>query len=127
MRHWIRGIVLLSFAFAPTLFAQLPSFGTPFPLTNTRYGTAHGTPLLKTNGRDAFLFWTDNHLRVTRLRKGERHVGRPVFDFPTSPDFTRFDVVWTGSHFVVAAEDWRATRIVGRIVDANGHPAGEPF
>src|SRR3977135_2589488 len=105
--------------------ATLPPFGAPFPLTNTRYGTTTGTPLLRTNGRDAFVFWIDDRLRVRRLVHGEKELGRPVFDIPVTDGFTRFDVAWTGDHFLVAIDD--RTGILGRIVDANGVPAGAPF
>jgi len=119
---------LLLFLLAPTLFAQVPPFGAPFPLSNTRYGTAPGVPLLRSDGRDAFLFWTDSQLRVTRLLPGEQHVGRPVFDLPVANSFD-FDVVWTGAHFLVAAvvRDGSSYRIVGRIVESTGHPSGETF
>jgi len=115
--------------------AQVPPFGAPLPLTGTRYETVSGDPVLRSDGRSAFLFWVDaqlreqsrGQLRVTRLQGGEGGVGRPVFDTPITTVRVRhdFDAVWTGTHFVVAASvDFR---IMGRIVDAAGNPSGEPF
>jgi hypothetical protein len=80
---------------------------------------------LRTNGRDAFVFWIDDRLRVRRLVHGEKELGRPIFDLPVTDAFTRFDAVWTGDHFLVAIDT--RTNILGRIVDANGVPIGEPF
>jgi hypothetical protein len=117
------------------LFAQVPPFGAPAPLTGTRYETASGDPLLRSDGQNAFLFWMDSQLeeqrrgqlRVTRIDAGERGVGRPVFDTPIGTVRVRhdFDAVWTGTHFVVAAAV--EGRIMGRIVTAAGNPSGEPF
>ncbi|PYQ28875.1 MAG: hypothetical protein DMF56_14480 [Acidobacteria bacterium] len=110
-----------------TLGAQLPPIGQPFALTNTRYGTTGGTPALRTNGRDAFLFWTGTKLRVTRLGQPDSTVGRPVFDFDVI-DRQYFDAVWTGSHFLAAAThrvDFY--RMSARLVDASGAPAGDAF
>jgi len=128
------GLVLL-LCVCTTAFAQVPPFGAPVPLTSTRYETVSGDPLLRSDGRNAFLFWMDGQLaeqlrgqlRVTRLQAGERNIGRPVFDTPVTTVRVRhdFDAVWTGTHFVVAAAiDFR---IMGRIVDAAGNPSGEPF
>jgi len=117
------------------IFAQVPPFGAPTPLTSTRYETASGDSLLRSDGRNAFLFWMDGQLeeqrrgqlRVTRIDAGERGVGRPVFDTPIGTVRVRhdFDAVWTGSHFVVAAAV--DGKIMGRIVTAAGNPSGEPF
>src|SRR5262245_15285048 len=101
-RHSLALIVLL--IAGATLTAQLPPIGQPFTLTNTRYGTTSGTPVLRTNGRDAFLFWTNNKLRVTRLAKADTSLGRLVFDFDVN-DRSYFDAVWTGTHFLVIAND----------------------
>ena len=50
-------------------FPALPlDFGAPFPLTNTRYGSAFAVPELVWTGRDLFLFWAaPNHVRMTRV------------------------------------------------------------
>jgi hypothetical protein len=113
-----------------TLFAQLPPFGNPFPLANTRFEAASGSPVLRTNGRDAFLFWTNNKLRVTRIGKYEITAfafGRAIFDFDVT-DRSYFDAVWTGEHFLVIASDTiESYRLFGRLVDGNGVPLGDAF
>jgi len=50
------GTALLLVCALPAL-AQVPPFGAPFPLANTRYGAANGMPLLRTDGKATFLFW----------------------------------------------------------------------
>lgn len=61
--------------------AQTAPFGEPFPLTNTRYGEASGSPLLLASDRADLLFWrTDEGVRVTRIVDGERRGGRGVLD-----------------------------------------------
>ena len=116
---------LLLLLLPPAVFAQNLTFGQPFAVTNTRYGTAQALPVLRTNGRETFVFWIDNVLRVTRYEKGERRLGLPVFDIPMN-EFSHFDAVWTGDHFVVVTHDSHG-RIIGRIVDDNGRPQGETF
>lgn len=122
-------IILLCLFVAATASAQVPPFGAPFPLANTEYGTKEGVPRLKSDGRNAFLFWTDGPLRVTRLVPGENHIGRAVLDAPARDN--DFDAVWTGEQFIVVAAittaDRNSTNIVGRLVGADGHAAGEPF
>lgn len=119
---WVFAILL-----AASLRAQLPPFGQPFTLTNTRYKSTSGSPVLRTNGRDAFLFWTNNKLRVTRLDENETTPGRAVFDFDVT-DRSYFDAVWTGSHFLVIASDTiNSYRLFGRLIDASGAPAGDAF
>lgn len=126
MRSTVRVFIITALLSVSSLAATLPPFGASFPLTNTRYGATSGAPLLRTNGHDAFVFWLDDRLRVRRVVPGEKEVGRPIFDIPVSDGFTRFDVVWIGDHFL-AAIDVDHTSILGRIIDANGVPAGTPF
>jgi hypothetical protein len=112
------------------LFAQLPPFGNTFPLADTRYGSASGTLILRTDGRDAFVFWATlpQTLYATKLAAGERHVGRPVFD---ATSFSGFDAAWAGDHFLAAStltkDSPESTTILGRNVDRNGSAIGEPF
>jgi hypothetical protein len=121
-----RSLLLVLFI-TTTLTAQLPPIGQPFALTNTRYGTTSGTPVLRTNGRDAFLFWADGRLRVTRVGQNNDTPGLPVFDFGIG-DRSNFDAVWTGTHFlVVASSVVNVHRLFGRLVDASGTPAGDAF
>ncbi|HXA18450.1 MAG TPA: fibronectin type III domain-containing protein [Thermoanaerobaculia bacterium] len=125
MPNTVRVFIIAVFLSVSSFAATLPPFGAPFPLTNTRYGATSGAPLLRTNGHDAFVFWLDDRLRVRRVVAGEKEVGRPIFDIPVSDGFTRFDVVWIGDHFLAAIDDQKG--ILGRIIDANGVPAGTPF
>ena len=133
MRNSVRGsiLTLLLISTWPAV-AQLGPAGATFPLTNTRYQGSGGTPLLRTNGRDPFLFWLKNQqIRVAPFVLGQPYASRPVIDTIGSPVGTfRFDVVWTGTHFLVVAGQGLATgaeRVVGRIVDANGEPQGDIF
>lgn len=112
---------------APLLSAQSLFFGDAVPQTHTRYGTAGARPQLATNGQDVFLFWaTDTKLRVTRIVEGRNRAGRPIL----SGNILKFDVVWTGTHFLVAAEemDFQGSRqIRGRLLNAQGEPVAGPF
>jgi hypothetical protein len=130
MKSSIR-FVLFVVAALPAL-AQLPPFGNPFPLTDTRYGSASGNLILRTNGKDAFVFWSvpGQTMYATKLAAGERHIGRPVLDL--SPYSGGFDAAWTGDHFLVAGTITKSsalasTDIVIRNVDRNGTATGEPF
>jgi fibronectin type III domain protein len=119
--------LLLALFVTTTLAAQLPPIGQPFALTNTRYRPARGSsPVLRTNGRDAFLFWEDGKVRVTRL--GNNAPGVSVFDY-ANYDRDSFDAVWTGTHFLVVdvVVFNSEYRLYGRIVDANGVTAGDAF
>jgi hypothetical protein len=118
--RWVFAILV-----AASLRAQLPPIGQPFALTNTRYGTVSGSPVLRTNGRDAFLFWTNGKLRVTRLAKSDTSLGRLVFDFDVT-DRSYFDAVWTGTQFLVVSNDSNY-QMWARLVDASGEPAGDAF
>jgi hypothetical protein len=96
------------------------------PQTHTRYGAFGAEPRLTTNGQHAFLLWAnESKVRATKLVDGEKRAGQPVLDV----DFGWFDVVWTGSHFLVAAYERRLNRdeIRGRLLNTNGDPIGEPF
>lgn len=121
-------------------FPALPlDFGAPFPLTNTRYGSAFAVPELVWTGQNLFLFWAaPNHVRMTRVT-GERRAGVPVFatyalgteldgNMPwRSGIYTtrNFDVVWTGSHFVlVAAPRWGM--LAAQAIGVNGEPLRPP-
>lgn len=119
-------IILLSVAAATPASAQ--SFGELFPLTNTRYDAARGTPRLTANGRDFFLFWsTERKIRATSLAQTQPQVGHVVLD-TNSP----FDVAWTGEVFVAASsravhEFSNDANLIGRVLDAEAQPLGEEF
>ncbi len=112
---------------APALAAQPLFFGDSAPQTHTRYGAAGALPQLATNGQGFFLFWaTESKLRVTRLVDGQNRAGRPIL----SGNILRFDVVWTGTHFLVAADELDSQgfhQIRGRVVNVDGEPMGGPF
>ena len=112
--------VLLSFPIS----ALAAAFGDPFPVTNTRYSTAHGAPRLVTNDRDFFLFWrADQSIRAARVDDGEARVSHAALD--TNRDY---DVAWTGEHFLIVGNRPRQTTaqaaIVGHVLDAEAHPIG---
>jgi hypothetical protein len=99
--------------------------GDSFPVTNTRYRAAFGTPYLTTNGRDFFLFWTaDQRTRATRLRDDEPRTGHVIFDTRGA-----LDVVWTGTQFVAYTGPNNSVpgKIVGRLLDEEARPIGAPF
>lgn len=113
-------------ALAPALLGQSLFFGDAVPQTHTRYGAFGAEPRLTTNGQNAFLLWANEEkVRVTKLVDGEKRAGQPVLDV----NHGWFDVVWTGSHFLVAAYDRRVSsdEIRGRLLNANGDPIGDSF
>ncbi len=121
-----RTALALVLSLVPAALAQTPFFGEAVPQTHTRYGAFGAEPRLVTNGQHFFLFWAnDAKVRVTKLVDGQRRAGRPVLD----ADHGWFDVVWTGTHFLLAAYDQRAGthEIRGRLLDAAGEPVNEPF
>jgi hypothetical protein len=126
MHSLLRPAALL--LFAVTALAQPKFVGGDLPLTDTRYGTFTGDGVLTTNGRDFFLIWPGaENLRMARLVEGEKRVGKPILDMEGVSDF---DVVWTGTHFLVTAEgdvQGEGHLTMGRLLDANGDPAGEPI
>lgn len=121
MKRLLSMAVLLSVAVTANLAAQ--SFGGLFPVTNTRYRTAYGTPHLTTNGEDFFLFWTSGRkVRATPLIDGESRAGHVVLDASGG-----FDVAWTGQHFFAVSTsdpfpDSDDKNIVGRFLDADARP-----
>jgi hypothetical protein len=125
MKSPIRLLLLLLIVCALPAFAQVPPFGAPFPLANTRYGATSGKPLLRTDGKATFLFWGEKPLYVTRLIAGERHLGRLVLDNTIG----EVDAVWIGDRFLVAGAVSRGSRIdiVGRFVTPDGKGDGDPF
>ncbi|HET8775989.1 MAG TPA: fibronectin type III domain-containing protein [Thermoanaerobaculia bacterium] len=127
MRFRDHALLLSLLLLAPALAAQPLFFGDAAPQTDTRYGTAGALPQLATNGQTFFLFWaTDSKLRVTRLVEGQNRAGRPIL----SGNIVRFDVVWTGTHFLVAGDELDAQgdhQIRGRLLNGNGEPVGGPF
>ena len=127
MTSLARIVALVLLVIAPAAVAQPLFVGDPIPLADTRYGAAGAEPRLVTNGEGFFLFWaTDSKIRVTRLVDGQKRAGRPVL----GGTIGQFDVVWTGTHFLVAAEDRDASgmqQIRGRLVDARGEAIGAPF
>src|SRR5688572_24135770 len=99
--------------------------GELFPLTNTRYGAAGASAVLRTDGNAAFVFWsTLRDIRVTKVAADQNRSGEVVFTGQST-----YDAAWTGTHFlaVTTAPAQLHSRIIGRLVDAQGHPAGEPF
>lgn len=127
-----RALACLALWAAPILGAQPIFFGDAFPLTNTRYETAGSlSTRLVTNGRDFFVFWSTNAtIRMTRLRDGEPEIGISLHMVERSG----FDVIWTGTHFLVAYVDNGSTLINDRYVysiktrafDEHGQPLNEP-
>jgi hypothetical protein len=119
-------VIVLSIAAATPVLAQ--SFGELFPLTNTRYDAAVGTPRLTANGHDFFLFWsTERKIRATSLAEGGPRVGQVVLDMNG-----KFDVVWTGDVFLAASSrryhDYSSdAAIIGRVLDADAQPLGDEF
>jgi hypothetical protein len=119
-------IVLVSIVAMTPASAQ--SFGELFPLTNTRYGAAHGTPRLAANGRDFFLFWsTERQIRATSLAHSTPQLGHVVLDTNA-----KFDVAWNGEEFLAASsravnEYSNDANIIGRLLDAEAQPLGGEF
>jgi hypothetical protein len=128
MSRLVYAFLLLLTVFSP-VFAQPTNFGEPFALTNTRYATAGGVPRLVSNGSEPFLFWaTEGRIRVTKYVPGQARLGRAVLEDNALMPYAQFEVVWTGTHFLVATTELPAgKRILGRIVDRNGIPQGETF
>lgn len=107
---------------ASTVSSQPVHFGDLAPLTPTRYTAFAADSVLATNGRDLFVFWNNgSQVRVTRYT-GEPRVGRAVLD---AQNGTTFDVVWTGSGFLVVGSNGRD--VVARLLDAGGEPVGAQF
>jgi hypothetical protein len=110
--------------------ASAVEFGAPFPLTNTRYGSGFGVPELVWTGTELYLFWaTPTHVRMTRL-DGDRRAGVPVFatytagaELDGNSTSRNFDVVWTGSHFVLVAAP-RPGVLAAQALDRSGRPVG---
>lgn len=124
----MRFVIVVLLALATPALARNLYFTEPAPLATTRYGAFGGNVRLVSTGLSPFLAWSaGGKIRLTHLTDGERHVGRPVLDVvPFSSD--AFDIVWTGDHFLVAAEQCPdSCFIAGRLVDANGEPIGDPF
>lgn len=126
MRTLLRITALL--LFAVTAFAQPVTVDGDLPLSDTRYGTFTGDGVLTTNGSDFFLVWPGaENLRMARVVEGEKRVAKPILDLK---NISSFDVVWTGTHFFVAAEGdvpGEGHLTMGRLLDADGDPAGEPI
>jgi hypothetical protein len=119
-------IILLATAVAAPASAQ--SFGELFPLTNTRYHAALGTPRLAENGRDFFLFWsTERQIRATSLAQSTPQLGHVVLD-TNAP----FDVAWNGEVFLAASsrfvrDNSADANVIGRLLDAEAQPLGDEF
>lgn len=99
--------------------------GELFPLTNTRYGAAGASAVLRTDGSTPFVFWsTLRDVRVTKVVEGQNRSGEVLF-----AEQSAFDAAWTGRHFlaVTTVSVQSRPRVIGRLVDAQGNPAGEPF
>lgn len=123
----VRSALLLVLAL-PAAAAAPPFFGEPFPLTNTRYTATTGIPTLASNGTTLLVAWgAEQSVRVTRLVDGQRSTSQYVL--PTYGWKDDVAVVWTGSFFVVAAssEIDGLPVVMGRRLDANGLPVGQPF
>src|SRR5688500_14938040 len=114
------GLAVLLVSIAAPTPAPAQSFGELFPVANTRYGTATGTPRLAANGQDFVLFWSsERKIRATGLAQAGPRVGQAVLD--TSGEF---DVAWTGEVFLAVASrpllsnDRNDANIIGRMLDA---------
>jgi hypothetical protein len=127
MRLLVRSILLFSLALSAAAAAP-PFFGDPFPLTNTRYAATTGIPTLATNGTTLVMAWSgDQSVRAARIIDGHRTTSR--FVLPTYGSTDEVAITWTGTHFLVAASsDLDGLPIImGRLLDANGTPIGQPF
>lgn len=113
-------LAALALLFTPFLTAQPLEFGSPFPLTNTRYAKQDAVPTLASNGTDLLVFWpTSTNVRVTKVVEGEVRGGKNAL----AVGAPAFDVTWTGSHFLLAATKGRG--IAGRLISRSGEPLGE--
>lgn len=118
-------VLSLSLVLFVPLLAQAVTFGGPFSLTNTRYGTVPGEARLVSNGSTLFLFWVSGTvIRVTEMAEGVNRVGRPVMS-TTESSAHGFDVIWTGSHFYLVATASDGLR--ARMLDHNGTPVGDEY
>ena len=100
--------------------------GQLFPLTNTRYGAAGASAVLRTDGNTPFVFWsTIRDIRVTRVSADQNRSGELLF----TEQQQAYDAAWTGTHFlaVTTSPGQPHSRVIGRLVDAQGHPSGQPF
>jgi len=136
MRLPIRPLVIfVCLLVAPFALAQSWNlqFGQTFPLTNTRYAQAAAEEsVLAANDSGTFLFWlTAEGVRATKLTPGENRVGHLVLEAlrPLEIEGRVFDVIWTGTYFLVAATryDGITNSILGQLLDANAEPVGAPF
>jgi len=105
--------------------AQALDFGQAFPLTNTRYGTMPAEGRVVSNGTDVFLFWCSNRTMRAKLHEsGVKRVGRAIM--PCSDNaLDAFDVVWTGSRFMVAAT--ANGILITQMLDRDAQPVGGEF
>ena len=123
------GLTLLLVSIAAPIPAPAQSFGElfpalakEFPVTNTRYGAVSGKPQLHHNGKDFILFWDAGaKIRATTLRDDNARGGHVVLDAVEN-----FDVVWTGTNFVVVGSRYVGfgSVIVSRLLDAHARPIG---
>ena len=112
--------VAVTLLLSSSTLAQPFFFSEPTPLTTTRYIAYNAQARLVTNGVLPYLLWTTSgKVRITPATP-LRRVGRPVLEGEHA------DAVWTGTHFVVAAFQ-SPSRLVGRLVGADGEPIGDPF
>lgn len=117
------GLTLLLVSIAAPIPAPAQSFGELFPVTNTRYDAAMGTPRLAENGRDFFLFWaSERKIRATSLAQPRPSVGQVVLDTDRG-----FDVAWTGEVFLAVSsrrvyDHPYDAHIIGRVLDAEARP-----
>ncbi|HEX6084270.1 MAG TPA: fibronectin type III domain-containing protein [Thermoanaerobaculia bacterium] len=117
--------LILAFVLLTAWTSLAATTGELFPLTNTRYGAAGASAILRTNGTTPFVFWsTIRDIRVTRVVSDQNRSGEVVFT-----EQGAYDAAWTGTHFlaVTTSAGQSHPRIVGRVVDAQGHPTGQPF
>jgi hypothetical protein len=122
IRYALLASLCLVAAFAHALTGQVSE---TFPLTDTIYGPSAGEGKLRSDGRIAFLFWVDDgRVNVTRIDGVER-VAKLVFPFEVSADYY-FDAVWTGSYFLVVAQN-PGYELIAQLVDSSGETVGQPF
>ncbi|HYR28134.1 MAG TPA: fibronectin type III domain-containing protein [Thermoanaerobaculia bacterium] len=134
--HRVRLLLLLSLTVSAFAADQPLRFGAAFPVSNTSYGTASAVPRLVAAGDELFAFWaTLTDVRMTKIG-AERRSGVPVFTFAppgtqlsyrqpwVHPAGATFDVVWTGSHFVLAVDSSRS--VVTQKLDTLGRPIDAP-
>ncbi|HEX7832325.1 MAG TPA: hypothetical protein VF787_21890, partial [Thermoanaerobaculia bacterium] len=122
MFRFVSSLVLLLLS---TTAARAFEFGAPVPLTNSLYGTLAGEVRLASNGEDVFAFWASHGtIRAKVYYENESRVSRSVMT-TTATSIDDFDVLWTGTQFLVVATHDREIR--ARLLDRDAFTYGGEF